>query len=89
MSCLIDCRLLGNNEIRLILGRKACLDMEIIQYNHNDSLTKPQNRNAAVFMVESSPQSRADTRGNTCKIPVSFKRWCGSAVRRIQDPHRS
>jgi len=56
VSYLLDCRLVGNKEIRPILGRKACLDMDIIQYNDNDSLNKPHTGNAAVFMVEPSPQ---------------------------------
>ena len=54
---LLDCRLVGNKEIRPIFRRKACLDMDIIQYNENDKLNKPQTGNAAVFMVEPRPQS--------------------------------
>ena len=39
---LFTCRLVGNKEICPIVPCKACLDMNIIQYNDNDSPNKPQ-----------------------------------------------
>ena len=40
-SCLLDCRLIDNEEIRPILGFKSCLAMNIIQYKDNVLLNKP------------------------------------------------
>ena len=77
MSYLLDCRLVGNKEIRPILGRKACLDMEIIQYNDNDSLNKPQTGNAAVFMVEPRPQSVLTQEEILARFPSVFSDGVG------------
>lgn len=41
VSYVLNCRLVDNKEIHPILGRKACLGMNIIQYNDNDLLNKP------------------------------------------------
>ena len=51
-TCFLDCRLVDSKEIRPILGRKACLGMNIIQYNDNDILNKPQTDNAPVYAVQ-------------------------------------
>ena len=34
--CLLDCNLVDSTRVRIILGRKACLRMNIIQYLDND-----------------------------------------------------
>lgn len=72
VSYLLHCRLVGNKEIRPILGRNACLDMDIIQYNDNDSLNKPQPGNAAVFMVEPRPQSVLTQEEIPARLPSVF-----------------
>ena len=40
------------DNIRPLLGRKACIGMNIITYLDNDTINKPNTRNAAVFAVE-------------------------------------
>lgn len=72
VSYLLDCRLVGNKEIRPIFRRKACLDMDIIQYNENDKLNKPQTGNAAVFMVEPRPQSVLTQEEILARFPSVF-----------------
>ena len=77
MSYLLDCRLVGNKENRPILGRNACLDMDIIQYNDNDSLNKPQPGNAAVFMAEPRPQSVLTKEEIPARFPSVFSNGVG------------
>ena len=67
----------GNKDIRPILGRKACLDMDIIQYNDNDSLNKPQTGNAAVFMAEPWPQSVLTQEEILARFPSVFSDGVG------------
>lgn len=55
-SCFLDCRLVESQEIRPILGKKACLGMNIIQYNDNDLLNKPKTSGAEVYTAD--PQTR-------------------------------
>lgn len=50
--CKLDCKLVDCDNIRPLLGRKACLGMNIITYLDNDSMNKPSTRNAAVFALE-------------------------------------
>ena len=50
--CKLDCKLVDCDNIRPLLGRKACLGMNIITYLDNDSLSKPNTQNAAVFTLE-------------------------------------
>ena len=71
-SYLLDCCLVDNKEIRSILGRKAYLGMDIIQYDDNDSLNKPQTGDAAVFMVQPSPQSMLTQEEMLAKFPSVF-----------------
>ena len=37
----LDCKLVDNDTIRALLGRKACVGMKIIKYTDNDQLNKP------------------------------------------------
>lgn len=50
-SFLPDCRLVDNEDIRPILGRKACIGMGILVYQDNDHLNKPEMGNAPVYAV--------------------------------------
>ena len=77
VSYLLDCHLVDNKEICPILGRKACLDMDIIQYNDNDSLSKPQTGDGAVFMVEPSPQSVLTQEEILARFPSVFSDGVG------------
>ena len=38
--CLLDCNLVDSKKVRPILGRKACLGMNVIQYLDNDQLQR-------------------------------------------------
>lgn len=51
-SFLPDCRLVDNEDIRPILGRKACIGMGILVYQDNDHLNKPEMGNAPVYAVQ-------------------------------------
>lgn len=50
--CKLDCKLVDCDKIWPLLGRKACLGMNIIAYLDNDSINKPNTGNAAVFALE-------------------------------------
>lgn len=50
--CKLDCKLVNQNDIRPILGRKACLGMGIVTYLDNDNLNKPMVKNAHVYTVD-------------------------------------
>jgi len=49
------CKLVEHKDIHPILGRKACIDMNILQYTNNDAVNKPTTRNAAVYSVADNP----------------------------------
>ena len=51
----LDCTLVDHNDIRPILGRKACIGMNIVQYTDNDAINKPTAGNAAVYWVADNP----------------------------------
>lgn len=51
-KCLLDCKLVDNDEIRPILGRKACIGMNIIKYTDNDAINKPKAGTATVYAVQ-------------------------------------
>jgi len=48
----MDCKLVDSDRIRPLLGRKACVGMEIITYLDNDSMNSPETKDAAVFALE-------------------------------------
>ena len=39
--CWLDCKVVDKNNIRPLLGRKACLGMKIVAYHDNGKLNKP------------------------------------------------
>ena len=49
--CKLDCKLVDVNNIRPLLGRKACVGMKIISYLDNDEIHKPDITDAAVFTL--------------------------------------
>ena len=51
-TCVLDFRVVDSEEIRPVLGIKACLAMNIIQFKDNDLLNKPKTRNAPIYPVE-------------------------------------
>ncbi|XP_032225763.1 uncharacterized protein LOC116608835 [Nematostella vectensis] len=50
----LDCKLVDKNDSRPILGRKACLGLNIIQYMDNGAINKPIIGNSTVYAVHSS-----------------------------------
>ncbi|EDO38408.1 predicted protein [Nematostella vectensis] len=65
-KCKLNCKLVGSKDIRPILGRKACIGMNIIKYTDNDALNKPQTGSAPVYAVENKCQ------GQKCETKVSL-----------------
>ena len=51
---LLDCKLVDSTEIRPLLGRKACIEMNIIKYIDNDELHKPISGNSPVYTLDSA-----------------------------------
>lgn len=49
---LLDCRLVDNDDIRPILGRKACIGMGVVMYQDNDLLNKLETGTAPVNAVQ-------------------------------------
>ena len=50
-KCRLDCSIANQQGIRPLLGRKACLGMEIVAYLDNDQLNKPSTKGAEVYAV--------------------------------------
>ena len=50
--CKLDCKLVDRDDIRPILGRRACLGMKILTYLDNDILNKPQVGNAQIYAID-------------------------------------
>ena len=53
-TCRLDCKIVDRNNIRPLLGRKACLGMKIIAYLDNDKLSKPVTGNSEVYALSSA-----------------------------------
>ena len=51
-KCKLNCKLVDSEDIRPILGRKACLGMNIIRYTDNDALNKPQTGSFPIYSVK-------------------------------------
>ena len=51
-KCKLNCKLVGSEDIRPILGQKACLGMNIIRYTDNDAPNKPQTRSFPIYAVK-------------------------------------
>ncbi|KAK2572006.1 Uncharacterized protein P5673_003431 [Acropora cervicornis] len=49
--CWLNCKLIDSQDIRPILGQKACMGMKIIQYTDNDAMNKPDMGSARVYAV--------------------------------------
>ena len=59
-KCILICKLVDSDNIRPILGRKACVGMKLIEYTDNDALHKPATRGAQIYTVEGALISKAD-----------------------------
>ena len=49
--CRLDCRIVDTPNIRPLLGRKACIGMNIVTYLDNDQLNKPNTGDSEVYVV--------------------------------------
>ena len=74
-KCKLDCKLVDSDKIRPLLGRKACLGMNLITYRDNDAINKPETRDATVHAVKSTiPVSKEEL---IAKHPEVFKEGVG------------
>ena len=48
----LSCKLVDSHDVRPILGRGACLGMNIIKYTDNDAIYKPSTGSASVYLLE-------------------------------------
>ena len=58
-KCILICKLVDSDNIRPILGWKACVGMTLIEYTDNDALHKPATLGAQVYAVEGALISKA------------------------------
>ena len=58
-KCLLDWKLVDCPDIRPILGRKACIGMNIVKYTDNDAINKPQSDGAPIHAVDNTVSSNA------------------------------
>ena len=52
LRCRLYCKLVHRTGLRPLLGRKACLGMQIVSYLDNDQLHKPNTGDATVYTLE-------------------------------------
>ena len=57
----IDCKLVDGIQMRPLLGRKACIGMNVVTYLDNDSLNKPDTGGASVYAVSTGKQPVTQT----------------------------
>ncbi len=49
--CRLDCRIVDRSNIRPLLGRKACIGMNIVAYLDNNQMNRPNTGNSEVYTV--------------------------------------
>ena len=54
IRCRLDCKLVDREDIRPLLGRKACLGMKIVSYLDNDQLSQPSTGESTVYKVDNA-----------------------------------
>ena len=79
--CKLDCKLVDRDDIRPILGRKACVGMKIVAYLDNDDLNKPHPGNA-VYAVDNKYNPMSDQ-----EVPCCIWCWCWSGTCGRRVPH--
>ena len=70
-KCLFDCNLVDSKKVRPILGRKACLGMNVIYYLDNDQLNRLQESDGEVYTHDvpaSSPPSPSEIQNNAHRV---------------------
>ena len=76
-KCRLDCKLVGQQGIRPLLGRKACIGMKIVAYLDNDQLNKPSTKNAEVYAVGDDESSQVTKEQLIQKYPSVFANEVG------------
>ena len=59
--CKLDCKIVDNKGVRPLLGRKACVGMNIVKYIDNDEINKPLTGNANVYVLNDNQTVTKDT----------------------------
>ena len=77
VQCRLDCKLVDQQGIRPLLGRKACLGMNIMAYLDNDQLNKPTVQNAEVYAVHDQNSSSLAKEQLIKKYPGVFSDGVG------------
>ena len=54
IRCRLDCKLVDREDVRPLLGRKACLGMKILSYLDNDQLSQPSTGESTVYKVDNA-----------------------------------
>ena len=70
----LECKLVDSTNIRPLLGRGACLNMNVVTYLDNDKLNKPDTQDAEVFVIEDTTLSLQQL---VRKFPRVFKQGVG------------
>lgn len=75
IHCKLECKLVDSDQIRPILGRKACIGMKLIEYHDNDELNQPETQASPVYSV-----SKDDTQINRESLIKRFPKVFGDGV---------
>ncbi|XP_020616010.1 uncharacterized protein LOC110054021 [Orbicella faveolata] len=70
--CFLDCNLVDSKKVRPILGRRACLGMEIIKYLDNNQLNHPQTSDGDVYAHDAQTESLLSADQLVKKFPRVF-----------------
>ena len=54
IRCRLNCKLVDREDVRPLLGRKACLGMKIVSYLDNDQLSQPSTGESTVYKVDNA-----------------------------------
>ena len=59
--CKLNCKSVDNKGVRSLLGRKACISMNIVKYMDNDEINKPFTGSVNVYVVNDVQAVTKDT----------------------------
>ena len=75
--CLLDCQIVDNAEVRPLLGRRACLGMNIVKYVDSDALNRPETSNAEVHATATQQTTPLTPSDLASKFPKVFSEKTG------------
>ena len=78
IRCCLDCKLVDREDVRPLLGRRACLGMKIVSYLDNDQLNQPIPGESKVYKVENA------TPGATRQLIKSYPKVFSDGVGLLQ-----